>query len=301
MIDDKMISVWMITYNHEKYIRQAIESVLAQDVGYDFELMIFNDASTDRTDLIIRDIILSHPRGHLINYQSYGKNIGLSANYIGSIKECKGKYIAICEGDDYWIDKQKLQKQVDFLEKNPDYVFSFHQGIRINTVLNQYYVYPVNDTTTFDAESFFSMTTIPMASVVFRNQYPLEFIPGHSRLDFLLLCNLLSNGKAYFFKEVMSVYRIHAACFSYNHGTVQDFKIRAVELYKETKIAAFNKEVRAQVAKVYMVHVDYLINAFRGNVSKWELFGYLGRFFLLKAPGRKSWTYYKTVLRSLAR
>src|SRR5688572_28210585 len=84
------VSVCMITFNQEDYIRQAVESVLSQELSYPFELVIFNDASTDHTDRVIKEIIQVHPRGKLIQYYVHETNIGLSANYIYSINHCKG-------------------------------------------------------------------------------------------------------------------------------------------------------------------------------------------------------------------
>ncbi len=89
--------------------------------------IIANDNSPDTTDLIIKDILKNHPNGNWINYINREKNIGGQANFEDAFKKCQGKYIAHCEGDDYWTDINKLQKQVDFLESNPDYVLTFHK------------------------------------------------------------------------------------------------------------------------------------------------------------------------------
>lgn len=110
----------MITYSHEKYIEEAINGVLIQKFGGDIELIIANDNSPDHTDEIIQQILKnsSIPENIQIKYTKHPKNIGMMPNFIWALKEAKGKYVAICEGDDYWIDPQKLQKQVDFLEEN---------------------------------------------------------------------------------------------------------------------------------------------------------------------------------------
>jgi glycosyltransferase involved in cell wall biosynthesis len=118
------VSVCMITYGHEKFIEQSINSVLMQQVDFEIELIVSNDCSPDTTDLVVQNILKNHPRSSQIRYIKHLKNIGMIANSILTIKECRGKYIALCEGDDYWIDSLKLQKQVDFLENNLDYNFS---------------------------------------------------------------------------------------------------------------------------------------------------------------------------------
>jgi glycosyltransferase involved in cell wall biosynthesis len=294
-----MISVCMITYNHEKYIRQSIEGVLAQEVSYPFELMIFNDASTDDTDLVIRDLIQHHPKGNLIKYAVHEKNIGLSPNYIWSIRNCTGKYVAICEGDDYWTDIKKLQKQIDLLEKNSEYSFCFHQALRIDMVNDQYSVYPLNDKAIFNAADFFAMTTIPMASVVFRNSIPLHFVKEHLQLDFILLCNLLSHGKAFFFREVMSVYRVHSNAFTSQRGTLPYMKKRIEDIYEATGLRAFSEEVRKQIARVYMVHVLYMIAQYKSKISRSERILHFLRFLRVKRPNRIYWPYYGSLVKSI--
>jgi len=113
------LSVCMITYNHERYIAQAIESVLMQKTNFAFELVIGEDFSTDRT----REICISYKRRYpeKINLILNEKNLGMIPNFVNTVHQCKGEYIALLEGDDYWTNPYKLQKQVDFLENNPDY------------------------------------------------------------------------------------------------------------------------------------------------------------------------------------
>lgn len=116
-----MVSVCMITYNQEKFIRDAIEGVLMQDVAFDIEVIIADDNSSDNTEKIILDIATKHTNGSWIRYTKHKTNKGMMPNFIWALQQCKGKYIALCEGDDYWTDSYKLQKQVDFLENNLTY------------------------------------------------------------------------------------------------------------------------------------------------------------------------------------
>ena len=110
----------MITYGHEKYIREAIEGVLMQECDFEVELILANDCSPDRTDEIIQDIIKNHPKGSWIKYFKHKSNIGIMPNFLFALNQCHGKYVAMCEGDDYWITSDKLQKQVNILENNKD-------------------------------------------------------------------------------------------------------------------------------------------------------------------------------------
>lgn len=112
------VSVLMITFNHEPYIKQAIEGVLMQKCDFPIELIIGEDYSTDNTRQICEEYALNNNEIKLL---SSNINIGVIPNLIKILQACKGKYLALCEGDDYWTDPYKLQKQVDFLEANPDY------------------------------------------------------------------------------------------------------------------------------------------------------------------------------------
>jgi glycosyltransferase involved in cell wall biosynthesis len=119
---EPLVSIACITYNHEQYLRDAMDGMLMQKTSFAFEIIIHDDASTDGTAAIIREYADKHPDMifpiyQLANQQSKGVHIGQGFVF----PKCRGKYIAICEGDDYWTDPCKLQKQVDFLEANPEY------------------------------------------------------------------------------------------------------------------------------------------------------------------------------------
>ncbi len=125
-MSEMIVSVCMITYNHEPFIREAIEGVLMQQTSFPIELVIGEDCSTDRT----REICLEYKEKYpdKIKFLLNEKNLGMMPNFIQTLNACTGKYIALCEGDDYWTDKLKLQKQVDFLEGNEEYVMAYHDA-----------------------------------------------------------------------------------------------------------------------------------------------------------------------------
>ncbi len=125
-----MVSVSMITYNHERYLRRAIEGVLAQKTEFPIILIIGEDCSTDKTRQICLEYQKQYPE--IIKLRLNKKNIGYRKNWDNNLVACTGNYIAICDGDDYWTDPLKLQKQVDFLEANPKYILAFHDGAVIN-------------------------------------------------------------------------------------------------------------------------------------------------------------------------
>ncbi|MDD2495369.1 MAG: glycosyltransferase, partial [Tissierellia bacterium] len=122
---EPLVSICCLTYNHELYIRDTIEGFLIQKTTFPIEVLIHDDASTDKTAEIIKEYELKYPNLIKPIYQlenQYSKGVSVSATY--NFPRAKGKYIALCEGDDYWIDSLKLQKQVDFLEENQDYGLS---------------------------------------------------------------------------------------------------------------------------------------------------------------------------------
>ncbi|MBC5841476.1 glycosyltransferase [Flavobacterium sp. F-380] len=118
----------MITYNHEHFVGEAIFGVLNQECSYDIELVITDDCSTDNTEAVINSF-KSHPKGNTIKYIRQYENIGILNNLIGNLENCQGDYLAFCEGDDYWTDPLKLEKQIGIMEANQDVVLTFTSRI----------------------------------------------------------------------------------------------------------------------------------------------------------------------------
>ena len=118
---DVMVSIGVLTYNQEHYIRQCLDSILMQKVNFDFEIIIGDDCSTDLTPDILKEYNNRYP--DIVIPLLNESNVGISANYKIVLNKCKGKYIAFCEGDDYWLSTTRLQEQIDFLENHPDYGF----------------------------------------------------------------------------------------------------------------------------------------------------------------------------------
>ena len=129
---DPLVSVAMITYNHENYISQAIQGVLNQQTAFPYELVVGEDCSLDNTRQIVLDFQQRFP--HRMRAITSPRNVGGHQNVLRVQQACRGKYIAVCEGDDYWHNPQKLQIQVNFLEANPDYGM-VHGDVRIHYVV----------------------------------------------------------------------------------------------------------------------------------------------------------------------
>src|SRR5882672_909222 len=124
-----LVDIVMPTYNHEKFIVQAVESVLAQRTEFDYRLTIADDCSTDRTQAIIKEYA---GRDERIKALLAATHIGIVSRdrvSIEGLKQCTAKYVALLEGDDYWTDESKLKKQVEFLERHSDFAISYHNVI----------------------------------------------------------------------------------------------------------------------------------------------------------------------------
>lgn len=210
-----VVSITCITYNQELYIARAIESFLMQKTTFPFEIIIHDDASTDNTANIIREYALKYP--DLIfpifqNENKWSKGINPAFEYV--IPKCKGKYIAVCEGDDYWTDTYKLQKQVDFLEANSDFCIHHHGFINISSSGKLLNFSPERKSST-NIEDYLSGKEPygpKTCTMMFRNDQ--KSIKEMSSLpyvcDTVLFVKFLSKGcKMAYSHEMMAAYRIH--------------------------------------------------------------------------------------------
>lgn len=211
-----MVSVAMVTYNHEDYIHQALESVVSQKTNFLYEIIIGDDYSTDNTREILECFAKKYPEK--IKLILRNENIGAMNNVYDVFNRCQGKYIAFLEGDDYWIDTDKLQKQVDFLEKNQDYVGVAH---RHKVLYENYNNNPLilHKTKFSDKKFTFHDFTrhrfqFHINSLLFRNVidfsdtvYTQLLFSSKLSLDYTLFLMLLDISDIFIMKDVMSVYR----------------------------------------------------------------------------------------------
>lgn len=234
------VSVVMITYGHEKFIEEAINSVLMQKCDFDVELIIADDCSPDNTEQIVKSFEKSHPKYHWIKYTKHNVNKGMMPNFIWALNETKGKFVALCEGDDYWTDPLKLQKQVEFLETNEDYSMCFHAVEITRASENDFFEYPIPKSSTLKTWDIISDHFIPTCSLVFANKYFKEGYPKWLSTtisgDIPLEMILSSKGKAKYFSEKMACYRRNLG--SVTQQKISSFKIRSGYINMYLKIAA---------------------------------------------------------------
>ncbi|MHC5860777.1 glycosyltransferase [Nostoc sp.] len=205
------VSVLMITYNHESYIAQAIESVLMQQVNFEYEIVIGEDCSTDNTRQIIIDYQKNYPE--LIRLLLPDTNLGMHKNFINTLQACQGQYIAMLEGDDYWTSSEKLQKQVDFLDKNLDFAICFH-NVLVFWQDNSHSpgIFLHNQPKISTIENLLVNNFISTPSVMYRAGLVQEFpdwFYEQSMGDWTFHILNAQHGKIGYIDKVMAAYRVH--------------------------------------------------------------------------------------------
>jgi glycosyltransferase involved in cell wall biosynthesis len=216
--DKPLVSVLVQTFQHVDYIKQCLDGILMQKTNFGFEIMLGEDASSDGTREICIEFAKKHSDKIRLFLHDRKNVIYISGRATGrfnlfyNIHKARGKYFALCEGDDYWIDPLKLQKQVDFLEANPDFAICFHP-IKIEkdgTLINDYITHEVPDTTDiYDLTNKSNYIHTP--SVVFRN-YLTDFPNALFKSvigDYMIYMYIAQYGKIRKLKDTSAVYRVH--------------------------------------------------------------------------------------------
>ena len=239
------LSVCVPTYNHEHYIGQMLDGALMQETSFDFEIVIGDDASTDGNQRIIKDYEGKFP-GRIrafLHQENQGpkepREFAGRNNVLSLLKACKGEYVAMCEGDDYWTDPLKLQKQVDFLDSHPDYAICHHNALVCYEDGSPSHLFNGPDqqlTSTIEnvLEDKWFMAT---ASWVYRNYFLHEEFAGwHAKAasgDWALLIQLAAHGKIGYLPEIMGVYRKHSAGLSHVHAHTNEWFLKnRMEMFK---------------------------------------------------------------------
>lgn len=216
---DNKVSVLITTYNHEKYVAQAVESALRQEVDFPFEIVIGDDGSTDHTQDILDQLSKSHPeRIRLLLRDKKGEGLPGKINFVETFQACQGEFIALLDGDDYWTDVHKLQKQVDFLERHTEYAFCHHNAkiLREDGAAGPATFCPPNQKRTSSLEDLLKGNFIFFGSTLFRRglfgPWPDWFHTSETG-DWLLHVFNAQYGKIGYLDEVMAVYRVHEGSY----------------------------------------------------------------------------------------
>lgn len=254
MDDNIIVSVSCITYNHAKYIRQCLDGILMQKADFQYEILIHDDASTDGTDDIIREYAQKYPtiiKPIFEKENQYSKGVPISATF--NYPRAEGKYIALCEGDDYWTDPYKLQKQVDYLEDHPEYAMCFTGAEVITEIDNSHAdLFKDLETREYTGDEIISSWIVPTCTVLHKKNVAIpvdkRFIVGDN-VTFLSCAKL---GKVHCFSEQTAVYRQHAGGWTATRTGYQVLYkwlihyIALLEYFPE-----FKKPIKDQIMKTY--------------------------------------------------
>lgn len=204
-----LVSICCLTYNHEKYIAQCLDGLLSQQCDFEFEILIHDDASTDNTQNIIKEFQKKYPsiiKPILQEKNQFSQNIrSLSARF--NFPRAQGKYIAMCEGDDFWCDPGKLKRQVELLENNPEFILSAENAyvLKDSGKIEIFALKPTRLVNEFDIVKSRQFTT---ASILFRNNFNYnELINDYPAGDTILYLYLSKLGLIHYNNVISSVYR----------------------------------------------------------------------------------------------
>lgn len=266
MQETPLISISCATYNRGKFIAQAIDSWLSQETSFTYEIIITDNASEDNTQEIVQAYQKKHPG--LIHYVRNDQNHGMMFNFIQGLKLCKGKYIAVCDADDYWITNDRLQKQVEFLEENPDFSACYSNSYVLveetgEQAIAKKQLWDIADSEDLLDHDDFKGELLPLSpghisALIFRNhllpEYPKWFYDC-GLTDFPLYMMLSKYGKAKFFNECTTVYRTHQQGWSTENYQFETVYLDRVRVYKEVNRYLdfkYAKKINGLIAKHYL-------------------------------------------------
>lgn len=258
-----MLSICIPTYNHEKYIRQALESVFMQKTQYTYEILVGEDKSTDNTRAVLEEIEKEQHPELKVFYREKNLHESDTRNSIDLMNKAVGKYLIFLEGDDYWIDDYKIENQISFLENHYDYIAVAHNCVVVDEdsrITDEQYQECKETEYTF---SHYACEILPgqTATIMMRNfkYFPgidLSFLnsksmPGDRKEDFTFLCY----GKVYCIQKRMSAYRhvinsgsSWSATYQYDYSKIRDFYLEQREYSKK------NQFKKAYIISDYMLY-----------------------------------------------
>lgn len=269
---EPVVSICCLTYNHILYIRQCLDGFMMQKVNFPIEILIYDDASTDGTQGIIREYETKYPNIVKPIYQKenqYSK--GVRVGFVYNYSRAKGKYIALCEGDDYWTDPYKLQKQVDFLESNPDYVMCSH---RFNQYIQEKGLLEEEQDKDFkgadyDLKNLIGGKWLTQTLTVMYRRSALDlkrYAAYGMSMDMILFYELLRNGKGYCFPDIMAVYRLH------NGGVWSEVSLNARRLVEFKARLAIYKIEKSDDAATFILYQFAKAMSRIWMLKQWRMF-----------------------------
>jgi len=274
------VSVLMITYNHEDFIAEAIENIVNQTTNFLFELVIGEDCSTDKTRQVVLDYQKKYPEIIRVIYSQ--ENVGVNNNFSRTLYACNGKYVAICEGDDYWNDVTKLKKQVDYLELNKNVVVTFHDAYYLSSYENGEKKTLLNDShkRSYTSKELVNYSFMPTLTMCFRNvlgELPTEFFKVVNADTFLISLLGEFGGGMYINDIKPAMYREHEGGI-WSGLESKDKKVRTITTCY-WMMSYYSRSGKTDVASHYactiMSHALSSININKLVFVKW----FLGKLF----------------------
>lgn len=279
MNEEIKVSICCLAYNHEKYIEKALMGFLSQQTQFRYEIIVNDDASTDKTASIIRNYERLYPEIIKPIYQKenqFSKGISILDTYV--YPKAEGKYIAVCEGDDYWIDPLKLQKQVDYMDKNPDCTFCFTNGWIDNMQTNnrrKFIPYSKADEKYFydgskdyTLKNMYEVSFAPTASYLFKkidlNKLPETYYKRVPAGDLKTRLYFTALGYAHFIDEKTCVYRENVpnsvmTRWRYNNRKeIYDRSVKIVNMINEVDKYAEYKYTE-ELDNIKKIHVETML------------------------------------------
>ena len=282
---EMLLSVCIRTHNQERFIREALDSVLCQKTIFPFEIIVSDDASSDGTVAILQEYAAKHP--NTIRLLLSETNIGGPMNLKQVIEACHAKYITCLDGDDFYTDNYKLQKQVDFLEAHSEFVACFHNTWYVDTkgnklgLFNNPNFHAIHDAHEFIKERWF----VPIHSAVIRREY-IEFPEWYDTVmndDYVVHLSVAKHGAYYYLPDVMVAYRRHEQNISHAYGDM---------ILTDTQLCTILENMKPLYPADYAADFDARIAEYKVEIADLQL--------LQKQPWRK-WVRRKTYTRAIRR
>lgn len=270
-----LVSISCITYNHASYIRQCLDGFMMQQTNFAFEVLIHDDASTDGTTEIIKEYEAKYPDIIKPIYEEENQWVkGRRGSAVFNFPRAKGKYIAMCEGDDYWTNPHKLQEQVDFLEDHPEFVLCCHGFAEISeNDESVFQVWTPKQNRIITLQNFIDgECCITTLTVMFRQSTLLysNYNIYKSKMDLALFYSLLSLGLGCYAPNVMAVYRKHKGGIWSSINTLKQW---AMSFYVKLRILEIEKDRNAAI--------------------------YMYKFLMIKGSRRVIFSYFKDICKAL--
>lgn len=296
MIKEKshiLVSIVCITYNHEPYLRQALDSFLIQKTSFAYEIVLAEDCSTDGTRKICEEYAAKYP--DIIHYIYRDHNVGYNENEYEAMCAAKGKYIAYCEGDDYWTIPDKLQRQVDFLESHPDYSICWHRCKHHNVTTGENkqdacgkILLDGTDGVDIDMDTYFAgWYTQPLTMVFRKDALDLSLYHSYKYFrDMQQMYYILKNGKGYLFAFDGGIRMVHSGGIA---STISRKKYCDISLPMDGEF--YWKTRNIYTKKLYITTLDTCVRAYAKEKPRKALRCAFVRFFISGHP--------RTLLRQL--